>query len=174
METGTCGRTCSHEFRLVFHTRKYKGNLLPCFKFSRRVDTPVIDSNMKRFQVIPLSLIFFLAIPISQCFQRSEHGESSGRHKRSVILLPANTSITITFDLSMPVRALAQQAAFYNMRVPFRFFIPTYDQLTSFYGRDESREDDDNEIEQIHRQEQERANEERRYIYKNMESLLSR
>jgi hypothetical protein len=91
-----------------------------------------------------------------------------------VILLPANTSITITFDLSMPVRALAQQSGFYNMRVPFRFFIPTYDQLTSFYGRDESREDDVNEIEQIHRQEQERANEERRYIYKNMESLLSR
>jgi hypothetical protein len=129
---------------------------------------------MKRFQVIPLSLIFFLVIPISQCFQRSEHGESSGRHKRSVILLPANTSITITFDLSMPVRALAQQSGFYNMRVPFRFFIPTYDQLTSFYGRDESREDDVNEIEQIHQQEQERANEERRYIYKNMESLLSR
>lgn len=74
----------------------------------------------------------------------------------------------------MPVRALAQQSGFYNMRVPFRFFIPTYDQLTSFYGRDESREDDVNEIEQIHRQEQERANEERRYIYKNMESLLSR
>lgn len=127
---------------------------------------------MKRFRclVVPLSLIF-LAIP-NQCLQRSEHGNA--RQKRSVILLPANTSITITFDLSMPVRALAQQAAFYNMRVPFRFFIPTYDQLTSFYGRTESREDDDNEIEQIHRQEQERANEERRYIYKNMESLLSR
>jgi hypothetical protein len=128
---------------------------------------------MKRFQIVSLSLIFFLAIP-SQCFQGSEREELSARHKRSVILLPANTSITITFDLSMPVSALAQQAAFYNMRVPFRFFIPTYDQLTSFYGRTESREDDDNEIEHIHRQEQERANEERRYIYKNMESLLSR
>ena len=74
----------------------------------------------------------------------------------------------------MPIYALAPQAGFYNMRVPFRFFIPTYNQLTSYYGRTESREDlQDNEIEHD-RQEQERANEERRFIYKNMESLLSR
>ena len=74
----------------------------------------------------------------------------------------------------MPIYALAPQAGFYNMRVPFTFFIPTYNQLTSYYGRTESREDlQDNEIEHD-RQEQERANEERRFIYKNMESLLSR
>lgn len=96
------------------------------------------------------------------------------RQKRSVILLPSNTSITITFDLSMPVAALAQNLAFYNMRLPFRFFIPTYNQLTSYYGRD-SREDQENEIDQqYHRQEQERANEERRFVYKSIESLLSR
>lgn len=96
------------------------------------------------------------------------------RHKRSVILLPANTSITITFDLSMPVPALVSQSGFYNMRVPFRFFIPTYNQLVSSYGRTESREDDENQIEHIQRHEQERANEERRFIYKSIESLLSR
>lgn len=123
------------------------------------------------FRVISLGMVFFLASPY-KCYQEGGSKESSGRQKRSLILLPANTSITVTFDLSMPVRALASQSGFYNMRVPFRFFIPTYDQLTAFYT--ESREDDVNQIEQIHRQEQERANEERRYIYRSMESLLSR
>lgn len=124
-------------------------------------------------RVIQLNFILFLA---SLC-QSTESTEKNGgklRNKRSVILLPANTSITVTLDLSMPVPALVQQSGFYNMRVPFRFFIPTYNQLTSYYGRSESREDQDNEIEQVHRQEQERANEERRFIYKNMESLLAR
>lgn len=123
-------------------------------------------------RVIALSLIVFL-VTVGQSYQKEN--EKKSRHKRSVILLPQNTSITVTFDLSMPVVPLRSQSSFYNMRVPFRFFIPTYNQLTSYYGRTESREDDeDNEIEQIHRQEQERANEERRFIYKNAESLLSR
>lgn len=74
----------------------------------------------------------------------------------------------------MPIYALTAQAGFYNMRVPFRFFIPTYNQLASSYSRVGSYEESDNEIEQIHQMEQERANEERRFIYKNMESLLSR
>lgn len=126
---------------------------------------------MMLFRVVSLGMFVFLASP-HQCYQEGRIKESGGRLKRSVILLPANTSITVTFDLSMPVRALASQAGFYNMRVPFRFFIPTYDQLTSFYT--ESREDDGNQIDQIHRQEQERANDERRFIYRSMESLLSR
>ena len=174
MQTGNLTNVFSR-VPFVIHTRKYKDNLLHYFRSVHELIPLITDGNMKCYQFLSLSLIFFLTIPSVFSFQRREHEESSARHKRSVILLPANTSITITFDLSMPVRALAQQAAFYNMRVPFRFFIPTYDQLTSFYGRTESREDEDNnEIEQIHRQEQERANEERRYIYKNMESLLSR
>ncbi len=108
-----------------------------------------------------------------QAEDNEKTGPKKSREKRSVILLPAGTSITITFDLSMPVAALAAQLGFYNMRVPFRFFIPTYNQITSYYGRTD--EDQDNEIErQFHQQEQERANEERRFIYKNIESLLSR
>ena len=96
------------------------------------------------------------------------------RQKRSVIMLPSNTSVTLTFDMSMPIPALSQNLGFYNMRLPFRFFIPTYNQLTSYYGR-ESREDQENEIDhEYHRQEQERSNEERRFIYKSIESLLSR
>lgn len=129
-------------------------------------------------RIIAFSLIFFI-IPFVQSNQNLGHQETKqfdqrSRSKRSVILLPRNTSITITFDLSMPVTALASQSGFYNMRVPFRFFIPTYNQLTSYYGRTESREYDENELNSIHRQEQERANEERRFIYKNFESLLSR
>ncbi|KZS11988.1 Uncharacterized protein APZ42_023177 [Daphnia magna] len=130
----------------------------------------ISDCSMMLFRVVSLGMFVFLASP-HQCYQEGRIKESGGRLKRSVILLPANTSITVTFDLSMPVRALASQAGFYNMRVPFRFFIPTYDQLTSFYT--ESREDDGNQIDQIHRQEQERANDERRFIYRSMESLLS-
>ena len=126
--------------------------------------------------LLRVGLILFLA-SLCQSFESDksvEKNERKIRNKRSVILLPQNTSITVTLDLSMPIYALAPQAGFYNMRVPFRFFIPTYNQLTSYYGRTESREDlQDNEIEHD-RQEQERANEERRFIYKNMESLLSR
>ena len=127
--------------------------------------------------LLRVGLILFLA-SLCQSFESDKSVEKNERkiirNKRSVILLPQNTSITVTLDLSMPIYALAPQAGFYNMRVPFRFFIPTYNQLTSYYGRMESREDlQDNEIEHD-RQEQERANEERRFIYKNMESLLSR
>ena len=127
--------------------------------------------------LLRVGLILFLA-SLCQSFESDKSVEKNERkiirNKRSVILLPQNTSITVTLDLSMPIYALAPQAGFYNMRVPFRFFIPTYNQLTSYYGRTESREDlQDNEIEHD-RQEQERANEERRFIYKNMESLLSR
>lgn len=74
----------------------------------------------------------------------------------------------------MPVYPLQSQSGFYNMRVPFRFFIPSYNQLTAYYGRYESKEDEaSNQIERFHLSEQERANEERRFIYKNLESLLS-
>lgn len=126
-----------------------------------------------------LVLLFFNLIILTTVngFDETAKNNSSknSRQKRSVILLPPNTSITITFDLSLPVAALAQQLGFYNMRLPFRFFIPTYNQLSSYYGRADSREDEDNEIEQhYYRQEQERANEERRFIYKNIESFLSR
>lgn len=132
----------------------------------------ILESLNMELRVIAFSLFVFWMTIGQSCQQEND---KKSRHKRSVILLPQNTSITITFDLSMPVAALRSQSAFYNMRVPFRFFIPTYNQLTSYYGRTESREDDeDNEIEQVYRQEQERANEERRFIYKSFESLLSR
>jgi hypothetical protein len=64
-----------------------------------------------RFAVLFKSVIFLASIALS--FAES-HKERS-RQKRSVILLPSNTSITLTFDLSMPVAPLASQLAFYNM-----------------------------------------------------------
>lgn len=131
-----------------------------------------------KFQVFVLSSILLLWATYGHSSQDSDHEVNENyrgvRHKRSVILLPENTSVTVTFDMSMPIYALSAQAGFYNMRVPFRFFIPTYNQLTYHYSRVGSEEDSDNEIEKIHNLEQERANEERRFIYKSMESLLSR
>lgn len=75
----------------------------------------------------------------------------------------------------MRVYPLQAQSAFYNMRVPFRFTIPSYNELTTYYGKYESKEltDQDNQLERFHISEQERSNEERRFIYKNLESLLS-
>ena len=93
------------------------------------------------------------------------------RRKRSMLALPANSSISIKLDLSVPITALTGSRAFYNMRLPFDFFIPTVDQLLAPSGRESSEE---NDIYDRDHHEQQRKHEERRYIYKSMESFLSR
>lgn len=126
-------------------------------------------------KLIVRNLLIFTALICLVAFSVADDGKVVRRHRRSVILLPANSSITITFDLSMRVYPLQAQSAFYNMRVPFRFTIPSYNELTTYYGKYESKEltDQDNQLERFHISEQERSNEERRFIYKNLESLLS-
>ena len=64
-----------------------------------------------KFAVLFISVIFLANI----AFSFAENQKEGSRQKRSVILLPSNTSITLTFDLSMPVTPLATQLAFYNM-----------------------------------------------------------
>ena len=99
-------------------TYKTVGNAELRFK---SVFLPVLDTTFLSCDKMQLKVLFFLALSatIAVCLDENPHlsekTEKISRQKRSVILLPSNTSITITFDLSMPVQALATQSAFYNM-----------------------------------------------------------
>ena len=95
-------------------------------------------------------------------------GTEGRRGKRTTLALPSKTAATVTFDLSVPINAMATSGAYYNMKLPFRFFIPTIEELTNPSARmgeiDDEMEDYD----------QQRSHEERRFIYKSIESLVSR
>ena len=62
-----------------------------------------------------------------------------------------------------------------DIHLPFRYWVPTYDQLFSVYGRSEEDGSDEREsLERYHSEELERSNRERRYIYKHIESVFSK
>ena len=95
-------------------------------------------------------------------------GTQGLRRRRSVLALPSKTSSTVTFDISVPVAPLRSNGGYYNMRLPFRFFIPTVEELSDADGSRAGYDDD------VDGHDQRRSHDQRRFIYKNMESLMSR
>lgn len=93
--------------------------------------------------------------------------ENKSRAKRSVINLPNKSAVLVTIDYQIPVNPLNASLVYFNVKLPFRFFMPTYDQLTG-NGRVGDGFDRYNEIEE------ERSHQERRSIYKQMESVFTR
>ena len=95
-------------------------------------------------------------------------GTEAGRRRRVTLALPSKTAATVTFDISVPINAMATSGAYYNMRLPFRFFIPTVEELTNPTRRTGEADDEMEDYDQ------QRSHEERRFIYKTIESLVSR
>lgn len=94
-------------------------------------------------------------------------GTEARRGRRSTLAFPSKTACTVTFDLSVPINTLATSGAYYNMKLPFRFFIPTVEELTN--PSDRTGEDDAD----MEDNDQQRSHEERRFIYKSIESMIS-
>ena len=99
------------------------------------------------------------------------------RLKRATLSLPDNTSCKITLSYSMSIDPLNNTFSSLNLDLPFRFVLPTYTQLNTLYSTlgkmDEESGGDGNEIDYEVLEEQ-RTNEQRRSIYKHIETIFAR
>ena len=95
------------------------------------------------------------------------------RLKRATLSLPDNTSLKITLCYSMAVDPLNNTFSSLNVDLPFRFVLPTYTQLSTLYSTlgKMGEEDGSNEIDYEFLEEQ-RTNEQRRSIYRHLESIF--
>ena len=104
------------------------------------------------------------------------------RTRRAALSLPDNTSFKIEFDLSVGISPLNNTFTSLTLILPFRFVLPTYQQLNERYSnlrryssdlRDEDDEETGNLIDYEFLEEQ-RANEQRRTIYQHVENLFKK
>ena len=110
---------------------------------------------------------------------QSDPVQRISRQKRSFLSFPNKTSLTVTLDLMWPVNYMPKAPTFFNIHLPFRYWVPTYDQLFAAYGKEEYSDETSNEnsigyYRKYHDEEMERANRERRYVYKHIESMFSK
>lgn len=101
------------------------------------------------------------------------------RTRRSALSLPPNTSVRVTLDLSTAVNPLKNTFTYLTIDLPFRFVLPTYKDLASIYGKSESTDEHANNLNagfpiDYHFLEEQRANSQRRNIYKHIETALKK
>lgn len=100
------------------------------------------------------------------------------RTRRSALSIPPNTSVRITLDLSTAVKPLKNTGTFLTIDLPFRFVLPTYKDLVSIYGKFGDNEGSEStnagfpvDYEFL---EEQRANSQRRNIYKHIETAFQK
>ena len=99
---------------------------------------------------------------------------------RAALSLPDNTSLKISFDMSVGISPLNNTFSSFTMSLPFRFVLPTYTELNNRYGSLDQLEKDLSEgqtksnVIDYEFLEEQRANEQRRTIYQHIETLFKK
>jgi len=96
------------------------------------------------------------------------------RQKRSALSVPNNTTCLIRLDVSFTVTPMEKLTSTYlTIDLPFLFVMPTYDQLVEAYSSKQRLEENAIDLDYDFLEEQ-RSNEERRYIYKTLEAMIEK
>lgn len=102
------------------------------------------------------------------------------RSRRAALSLPDNTSCKISFDLSVNIDPLNNTYTSLTLSLPFRFVLPTYQQLNDRYETLAKLEDDLSGQENLNNLidydflEEQRANEQRQTIYQHIETMFTK
>lgn len=117
-------------------------------------------------------------IPDTESAEKLQVERRSSR--RTALSLPDNTSLKISFDMSVGISPLNNTFSSFTMSLPFRFVLPTFTQLNNRYGNLNQLENDLSEgqvksnLIDYEFLEEQRANEQRRSIYQHIEILFKK
>lgn len=117
--------------------------------------------------------------------RKSNYQQPKRRVRRAALSLPDNTSLKLDFYFSVSIDPLNNTFTSFNVELPFRFVLPTYDQLSTVYSSlgkldndlSDDRQQDDQEISNVidyEFLEEQRANEQRRTIFRHLETLFKK
>ena len=122
-------------------------------------------------------VVVLCSLALVQCVTNADDELSLNGHqrqKRSALSVPNNTTCLIRLDVSFTVKPMEQLTKTYlTIDLPFLFTMPTYDQLAEAYGNKQRLEENAIELDYEFLEEQ-RSNEERRYIYKTLEAMIEK
>lgn len=120
--------------------------------------------------IVLCSLVFIQGVTYADKLNPNEHQ----RHKRSALSVPNNTTCLIRIDLSFTVTPMEKLTSTYlTIDIPFLFVMPTYDQLVEAYSQKQRLEENAIDLDYEFLEEQ-RSNEERRFIYKTLEAMIEK
>lgn len=103
----------------------------------------------------------------------NRHGEVKSRAKRSVLSLPANTTLRILLDIFLPVNPLNNTFTSLLLELPFRFTLPTYDDYKNHFG-DSKERNTEKELEDENLLEDKWTEEHRSLVYRHVETLFEK